>query len=52
MIRTSAGALLKTGNDLDELLLPYKIYLSLHHHIDSPDLIKHIRQVGKVFHAR
>lgn len=44
--------LLKIENDLDELLLPYKIDLSLYHHIDNPDLIEHIRRVGKVFYAK
>jgi predicted nucleotidyltransferase len=32
---------------LDELLLPYKIDLSLHHQIDNPQLIDHIARVGK-----
>lgn len=44
--------LLKIENELDELLLPYKIDLSLYHHIDNPDLVEHIRRVGKVFYAR
>ena len=44
--------LLKIENDLDELLLPYKIDLSLYHHIDNPDLIEHIRRVGKIFYTR
>ena len=44
--------LLKIENELDELLLPYKIDLSLYHHIDNPDLIEHIRRIGKVFYPR
>ncbi|MDO8465465.1 MAG: nucleotidyltransferase domain-containing protein [Gallionella sp.] len=44
--------LLKIENDLDELLLPYRIDLSLYHHIDNPDLIEHIRRVGKIFYTR
>ncbi len=33
-------------NALDDLLLPYKIDLSLYHTIDNPDLIAHINRVG------
>ena len=33
-------------NELDDLLLPYKIDLSLYHTIDNPDLIAHIDRVG------
>ncbi|ANF26727.1 nucleotidyltransferase domain-containing protein [Stutzerimonas stutzeri] len=32
---------------LDDLLLPYKIDLSLHHQLDNPQLIDHIDRVGK-----
>jgi hypothetical protein len=35
---------------LDELLLPYKIDLSLHHQLDNPQLIDHIARVGKSFY--
>jgi len=31
----------------DDLLLPYKIDLSLHHQLDNPQLIDHIDRVGK-----
>ncbi len=31
---------------LDDLLLPWKIDLSLRHQIDSPDLLEHIDRVG------
>ena len=44
--------LLKIENELDELLLPYKIDLSLYHHIDNPELIGHIQRVGKIFYTR
>lgn len=44
--------LLKIENELDDLLLPYKIDLSLLHHIDNPQLLDHIQRVGKVFYAR
>ena len=42
--------LLKIENELDDLLLPYKIDLSLLHALDSPELIDHIRRVGMVFY--
>lgn len=35
---------------LDDLLLPYKIDLSLHHQIDNPHLIDPIDRVGKVLY--
>lgn len=42
--------LLKIENELDDLLLPYKIDLSLFHALDNPELIDHIRRVGVVFY--
>lgn len=42
--------LLKIENELDDLLLPYKIDLSLHHALDNPELIDHIRRIGVVFY--
>lgn len=44
--------LLKIGNELDDLLLPYKIDLSIHHELDNPDLIEHIQRVGVVFYRK
>lgn len=38
--------------DLDELMLPYTIDLSLFHHIDNQDLVDHIKKEGKVFYTR
>lgn len=35
---------------LDDLLLPYKIDLSLHRQLDNPQLIDHIARVGKLFY--
>lgn len=35
---------------LDDLLLPYTIDLSLFNEIDNPELIEHIRRVGKIFY--
>jgi len=44
--------LLKIDNELDDLLLPYKIDLSLFRQIDNPALIDHINRVGVLFYAR
>lgn len=35
--------------EIDDLLLPYKVDLSIFSHIDNPDLIDHIQRVGKTF---
>src|SRR3990167_9121383 len=35
-------------NALDDLLLPYTIDLSIYHLIENPDLIEHIKRIGKV----
>ncbi len=37
-------------DELDDLLLPYTIDLSLYHDIDYPDVVEHIQRVGKVFY--
>jgi len=37
---------------IDDLLLPYKVDLSLHDHIDNENLIDHIKRVGKVFYEK
>jgi predicted nucleotidyltransferase len=39
----------KVEDDLEELLLPYKIDLSLLSHIDNANLLEHIKRVGIVF---
>lgn len=33
----------------DELLLPYKVDLSLYNHIQNSELLAHIQRVGQVF---
>jgi predicted nucleotidyltransferase len=38
--------------ELDDLLLPYRIDLSLLSSISNPDLLDHIRRVGLVFYER
>jgi predicted nucleotidyltransferase len=37
---------------LDDLLLPYKIDISLYHTIANQDLLEHIDRVGIVFYER
>ena len=41
--------LLKIETDLEDLMLPYKIDLSLFHQIDNAELIEHINRVGVEF---
>jgi predicted nucleotidyltransferase len=41
--------LLKIENEIEELLLPYKIDLSIYDKIDSIDVKEHICRVGKIF---
>ncbi len=38
--------------DLDDLLLPYQIDLSIMSHISNPELLKHIQRVGQPFYQR
>lgn len=45
-------ALLKLEHLLDDLLLPYKIDLSLKHKITNPDLLAHIDREGTLFYAK
>jgi predicted nucleotidyltransferase len=44
--------LLRLETEMDDLLLPYKIDLSLFRQIDNPNLIDHIEKVGKLFYDR
>ena len=44
--------LLKIENELDDLLLPYKIDLSVYHLIENQDLTDHINRVGTVFYEK
>lgn len=37
---------------IDDLLLPYSVDLSLFNHIENPDLIDHIKRVGKIFYEQ
>ncbi len=38
--------------EIDDLLLPYTIDLSLYHMINNDDLIDHINRVGKIIYQR
>ena len=42
----------KISLDLDDLLLPYTFDLSIYQHITAPDLLDHIKRIGKVFYKR
>ena len=42
----------KILDDLDELLLPYTIDLSIFHNIGDPDVIEHIQRVGVTFYDK
>ena len=44
------ATLFKIENELDDLLLPYKIDLSIYHKIENKDLTDHIIRVGVVFY--
>ena len=44
--------LMKIENDIDDLLLPYKVDLSLFHEIENQDLTDHIKRVGVNFYER
>lgn len=46
------STLLRIENELDDLLLPYKIDLSIFHKIENPDLVEHINRVGIVFYKK
>ncbi|MEN8190854.1 MAG: nucleotidyltransferase domain-containing protein [Thermodesulfobacteriota bacterium] len=40
------------NNELDDLLLPYTFDISIFQQISNPDLLDHIKRVGKVFYKR
>ena len=50
--KLSYDDLLTVANEIDDLLLPYKIDLSIWHHIDNDQLTKHIEDHGVVFFER
>jgi len=46
------SVLLKIMNEIDDLLLPYMIDLSILKSITDPEVIEHIQRVGVVFYER
>jgi len=42
----------KISAELDDLLLPYNIDLSIYHMIEDTDLIDHINRVGQVLYRK
>lgn len=48
----SMSTLLNIDTALDDLLLPYKIDLSIRDHIDNTELLSHIERVGTLFYRR
>ena len=48
----SLSELMQIETELDDLLLPYKIDLSLLHKISDPDVVDHINRVGAVFYDK
>ncbi|HJS19842.1 MAG TPA: nucleotidyltransferase domain-containing protein [Anaerolineales bacterium] len=46
------NVLYRIMDELDDLLLPYIIDLSIFHTINDPDVIQHIRRVGVTFYDK
>ena len=44
--------LLRIENELDDLLLPWKIDIAIRDRINDPDLLEHIARVGKTLYLR
>jgi len=44
--------LYKISGEIDDLLLPYTIDLSIFHNLDDPDVVEHIRRVGVTFYEK
>ncbi|MEK7702680.1 MAG: nucleotidyltransferase domain-containing protein [Nitrospirota bacterium] len=42
----------KMMTEIDDLLLPYKVDLSIFHTLSDPDFIDHIQRVGVVFYEK
>lgn len=50
--KLSLTELFRIENELDDLLLPYQIDLSIFHQIDNPELINHIEEQGKTLYIK
>jgi predicted nucleotidyltransferase len=48
----SLNVIYKILDDIDELLLPYTIDLSIFKDISDPDVIEHIQRVGAIFYEK
>jgi uncharacterized protein len=48
----SLSLLNKIAAEIDDLLLPYTINLSVYSHINNEDLLEHIERVGKIFYKK
>lgn len=48
----SLEELLEIQSELEELPIPYKFDLSLYQQLENPDLIEHIKRVGKFFYQK
>lgn len=46
------STLYRIERELDDLMLPYQIDLSIWNQIDNPDLLEHIQRVGQPFYTR
>jgi predicted nucleotidyltransferase len=46
------NVLFKILEDIDDLLLPYTIDLSIFNDIEDPDVIEHIQRVGVMFYEK
>ncbi len=46
------STLLNVESELDDLLLPYTIDLSVYDAIENPDLLEHINRIGSIFYDR
>lgn len=48
----TTSELFEIENEIDDLLLPYKVDLSLFHQIENQNLIQHIQHCGQSFYER
>jgi len=46
------NVLYKIMDEIDDLLLPYTIDLSIFNHINDQDMIEHIQRVGVAFYEK
>lgn len=50
--KINLNTLLIIENELDDLLLPYQIDLSIYEHIENQELLTHINRIGKIFYLK